>query len=96
MGCGPRNAVWSGMQPLKKKKKGKKSQQKTRLSFNSDLSTSAAAPGPSPWPRGARQALRGQGWARAGGSGVDGAHGGLARGLLLVPLQKSPPIVPGD
>jgi len=41
MGCRPRNAVWSGMQSLKK------TQQKTRLSFNAEMSMCAAAPGPS-------------------------------------------------
>lgn len=40
MGCRPRNAVWSGIQSLKKTKR------KTRLSFNAKMSACAAAPGP--------------------------------------------------
>lgn len=37
MGCRPRNAVWSGVQSLRK------TQQKTRLPFNAVMSTCAAA-----------------------------------------------------
>lgn len=37
MGCRPRNAVWSGMQPLRK------TQQKTRLSFNAVMLPTCAA-----------------------------------------------------
>lgn len=44
MGCRPRNAVWSGLQSLRK------TQQKTRLSFNAERSTRAAALVVPHWP----------------------------------------------
>lgn len=56
MGCRPRNAVCSGMRSLRK------TQQKTRLSFNAEMSTCAAAPVPR-WPADPPTEL-GSGWRR--------------------------------